>query len=163
MPGHDEAAFEAAIEAGLTSAGGYEKRGPKDYDESLALFPEDVTGFLKRQPAVEMGGTGGAARAEDRHDRARQSVEGVGPQGHAPRPAPRVQVLRQDLPHGLFPPEHPHESRGGGELRQEPADHHAPGRLHLGHEEGRRPECKQAPPLHHRRDPGRQRHPRRHR
>ena len=26
MPGHDEAAFETAIEFGLTSAGGYEKR-----------------------------------------------------------------------------------------------------------------------------------------
>jgi len=52
MPGHDEAAFEAAIEAGLTSSGGYEKRGPADYDEALALFPEDVTGFLKdSQPA----------------------------------------------------------------------------------------------------------------
>ena len=47
MPGHDEAAFETAIEAGLMSAGGYAKREPKDYDESLALFPEDVTGFLR--------------------------------------------------------------------------------------------------------------------
>ena len=52
MSGHDEAAFETAIETGLTSAGGYEKRSPKDYDESLALFPEDVTGFLRdSQPA----------------------------------------------------------------------------------------------------------------
>jgi type I restriction enzyme R subunit len=52
MSGHDEAAFESAIEAGLTSAGGYEKRGPKDFDEALALFPDDVTGFLKDgQPA----------------------------------------------------------------------------------------------------------------
>jgi type I restriction enzyme R subunit len=47
MPGHTERDFEAAIEAGLTSSGGYEKRGPADYDEALALFPEDVTGFLK--------------------------------------------------------------------------------------------------------------------
>ncbi|MBK1732779.1 type I restriction endonuclease subunit R [Thiococcus pfennigii] len=52
MSGHDEAAFESAIEAGLTSAGGYEKRGPKDFDAALALFPDDVTGFLKdSQPA----------------------------------------------------------------------------------------------------------------
>ncbi len=52
MPGHDEAAFEAAIEAGLIGCGGYEKRGPRDYDEGLALFPDDVTGFLKdSQPA----------------------------------------------------------------------------------------------------------------
>ncbi|MBK1699437.1 type I restriction endonuclease subunit R [Thiococcus pfennigii] len=47
MSGHDEAAFESAIEAGLTSAGGYVKRGPKDFDEALALFPDDVAGFLK--------------------------------------------------------------------------------------------------------------------
>ncbi|WP_462322378.1 type I restriction endonuclease subunit R [Halochromatium sp.] len=52
MPGHDEAAFEAAIEFGLTSAGGYEKRRSTDYDETLALFPDDVTGFLQdSQPA----------------------------------------------------------------------------------------------------------------
>ncbi|MEY6434233.1 DEAD/DEAH box helicase family protein [Thioalkalicoccus limnaeus] len=52
MSGHDEAAFETAIETGLTSVGGYEKRSPKDYDESLALFPEDVAGFLRdSQPA----------------------------------------------------------------------------------------------------------------
>ncbi|MFZ1574804.1 MAG: DEAD/DEAH box helicase family protein [Chromatiaceae bacterium] len=52
MPGHDEAAFEAAIEAGLIGCGGYEKRGPSDYYEGLALFPNDVTGFLKdSQPA----------------------------------------------------------------------------------------------------------------
>ena len=47
MSGHTERAFETAIEAGLTSAGGYEKRSPSTYDEALALFPADVTGFLK--------------------------------------------------------------------------------------------------------------------
>ncbi|EGV31243.1 Restriction endonuclease, type I, EcoRI, R subunit/Type III [Thiorhodococcus drewsii AZ1] len=52
MSGHRERDFEIAIEAGLTSAGGYEKRAPTDYEESLALFPEDVTGFLQdSQPA----------------------------------------------------------------------------------------------------------------
>ncbi|WP_295885595.1 DEAD/DEAH box helicase family protein [uncultured Thiohalocapsa sp.] len=52
MSGQTERDFETAIEAGLTSSGGYEKRGPADYDEGLALFPEDVTGFLKdSQPA----------------------------------------------------------------------------------------------------------------
>ena len=40
------------------------------------------------------------------------------------------------------------------ELCQEPADDHAPGRFHLGHEEGGR----QEPPLCHRRDPCGQRH-----
>ena len=49
---HTERAFEAAIEAGLTGSGGYEKRSPNAYDEALALFPADVTGFLKEsQPA----------------------------------------------------------------------------------------------------------------
>lgn len=52
MAGHSELAFETAIEAGLTSAGGFEKREATDYDEALALFPDDVTGFLQdSQPA----------------------------------------------------------------------------------------------------------------
>ncbi len=52
MSGHTERAFETAIEAGLTSAGGHETRNPSAYDEALALFPADVTGFLKEsQPA----------------------------------------------------------------------------------------------------------------
>ena len=35
-----------------TGSGGYEKRSPNAYDETLALFPTDVTGFLKEsQPA----------------------------------------------------------------------------------------------------------------
>ena len=41
-----------AIEAGLLESGGYEKRTSRHYDEALALFPSDVTGFLKdTQPA----------------------------------------------------------------------------------------------------------------
>ena len=52
MPGHSELAFETAIEAGLTRSGGYEKRKATAYDETLALFPDDVTGFLQdSQPA----------------------------------------------------------------------------------------------------------------
>ena len=52
MIGHTERDFETAIEAGLTRAGGYETRNPNAYDEALALFPADVTGFLKEsQPA----------------------------------------------------------------------------------------------------------------
>ena len=47
MSGHTERDFETAIEAGLTSSGGYEKRSPNAFDEALALFPGDVTGFLK--------------------------------------------------------------------------------------------------------------------
>ena len=49
---HTERAFETAIEAELTCSGGYEKRKPTAFDEAFALFPADVTGFLKEsQPA----------------------------------------------------------------------------------------------------------------
>ena len=52
MPGHTERDFEKAIEAGLANGGGYEKRSPNAFDEALALFPGDVTGFLEdSQPA----------------------------------------------------------------------------------------------------------------
>ena len=52
MAGHTEHAFETAIEAGLLASGGYEKRTPADYDEALALFPADATGFIRdSQPA----------------------------------------------------------------------------------------------------------------
>lgn len=47
MSGHSEYAFETAIEVGLLASGGYQKRQPADYDETLALFPADVTGFIK--------------------------------------------------------------------------------------------------------------------
>ena len=53
MPSHTEHAFETAIEAGLTSAGGYESRKPSAFDEASALFPEDVTGFLKESQAAK--------------------------------------------------------------------------------------------------------------
>ncbi|WP_051822750.1 type I restriction endonuclease subunit R [Desulfonatronum thiodismutans] len=55
MSGHTERDFEIAIEAGLTRAGGYEKRDAAAYDEALALFPEDVAGFLRDSQAVKWG------------------------------------------------------------------------------------------------------------
>jgi type I restriction enzyme R subunit len=52
MPGHTERDFENAIEYGLLKSGGYTKRTPQDYDEALALFPADVTGFIQEtQPS----------------------------------------------------------------------------------------------------------------
>jgi type I restriction enzyme, R subunit len=52
MPSHTERAFETEIEAGLLAAGGYAKRSPGTFDETRALFPEDVIGFLEdSQPA----------------------------------------------------------------------------------------------------------------
>lgn len=53
MTGHTERDFETAIEAGLIGAGGYTKRGAENYDGALALFPEDVTGYLKDSQGVK--------------------------------------------------------------------------------------------------------------
>ena len=53
MSGHTERDFETAIEAGLTSSSGYEKRSPSAFDEALALFPSDVTGFLKESQSAK--------------------------------------------------------------------------------------------------------------
>ena len=47
MASHTERAFEMAIEAELTSSGRYAKCSPSAFDEMLALFPADVSGFLK--------------------------------------------------------------------------------------------------------------------
>ncbi len=47
LSGHTERDFEMAIEARLTSTGGYGKRSPNAFDEALSLFPDDVSGFLQ--------------------------------------------------------------------------------------------------------------------
>lgn len=52
MSGHTEHAFETAIEAGLLASGGYAARAPADFDEALALFPADVTGFIRDSQPV---------------------------------------------------------------------------------------------------------------
>jgi len=51
MSGHTERDFEIAIEFELTQSGGFERRTPDSYDETLALFPADVTGFLQESQA----------------------------------------------------------------------------------------------------------------
>jgi type I restriction enzyme R subunit len=52
MASHSERDFENAIEAELTGSGGYLARSHSAYDETLALFPADITGFLQdSQPA----------------------------------------------------------------------------------------------------------------
>lgn len=55
MSGHTEKDFETAIEAGLIHADVYEKRSPKDFDESRALFPADAISFLKESQATRWG------------------------------------------------------------------------------------------------------------
>lgn len=52
MPAHSEHAFETAIEARLLAAGGYAKRAPSDFDETSALFPADVIGFVQDSQPV---------------------------------------------------------------------------------------------------------------
>ena len=47
MSGHTEPDFEKAIQSGLTGSGGYEARKPNKFNEGLALFPDDVSGFLR--------------------------------------------------------------------------------------------------------------------
>jgi type I restriction enzyme R subunit len=47
MPGHTERDFESAVEADFIGAGGYERRAPGDFDEARALFPADITGFIR--------------------------------------------------------------------------------------------------------------------
>lgn len=53
MPRHTERDFEQAIEIQLTSSGGYSRRRPQEYNESLALFPTDVIGFLQESHPVK--------------------------------------------------------------------------------------------------------------
>jgi len=53
MSGHTERDFETAIEAGLTTSGGYETRNPSAYDAALALFPQDVATFLRDSQAAK--------------------------------------------------------------------------------------------------------------
>ena len=47
MPGYTERDFETAIEADFIGSGGYERRAAGAFDETRALFPADVTGFVK--------------------------------------------------------------------------------------------------------------------
>ena len=47
MAKHTEATFEKILEQSLTKEGGYKKRAASKFNEALALFPDDVTGFLK--------------------------------------------------------------------------------------------------------------------
>ena len=51
MSAYTERDFETAIEAGLVKYGGFAKRIPSAYDETQALFPDDVIGFLKDSQA----------------------------------------------------------------------------------------------------------------
>ena len=49
---HTEATFEGEIVGHLTSAGGWLEGDPKKYDRKLALYPEDVIGWIQdTQPA----------------------------------------------------------------------------------------------------------------
>ena len=64
MSGHTERDFETAIEAGLIESGGYEKREPSTYDDTLGLFPADIIGFLKDSHTTKWEGLRVLLRAE---------------------------------------------------------------------------------------------------
>ena len=51
-PKHTERDFETAIEAELINSGGYKTWIPSAYDEVPALFPDDVSGFLKNSLSI---------------------------------------------------------------------------------------------------------------
>jgi type I restriction enzyme R subunit len=44
---HTEAGFEALIVDHLTSVGGWEQGDPRRYDHKLALYPDDIIGFIR--------------------------------------------------------------------------------------------------------------------
>lgn len=102
MPGHTERHFETAIEAGLTGAGGYAKRAPTAFDETMALFPEDVTAFLRDGQATKWGQLAallGARTEATVLDSLTKELEIKGTL-HVLR---HGQMLRQDLSGCLFP------------------------------------------------------------
>lgn len=47
VAGHTEHAFETAIEYGLVRNDRFKKGNPKTFDQSVALFPDDVIGFIR--------------------------------------------------------------------------------------------------------------------
>ena len=129
MPSYTEHAFETAIEAGLTSSGGYESRKPSAFDEALALFPEDVTGFLKESQTAKwqaLEALLGPKTAVTVLDTLSKELELKG----------TLHVLR----HGFkcygrtfrmayFRPNTAMNPEAAENYAQEPADHRAPGRL----------------------------------
>ena len=50
---HKEINFEASIEHDLTTAGGYSRGNPDEYDSDLALFPDEVVSFVQLSPSPE--------------------------------------------------------------------------------------------------------------
>lgn len=104
MSGHTEHAFETAIEVGLLVSGGYQKRQPADYDETLALFPADVIGFLKDSQPSRWQQLETLLGVRTPGDRAGGTDQGARDQGRAARVAPWLQVLWQDAAPGVLPP-----------------------------------------------------------
>ena len=99
--------------------GGWRAGTNAEWDVERALFPARVVAFLEAtQPKLwaEMRALHGDALDDLRREGA---GEGAGPQGHAPRAAARLQVLRQDLPDGLVPARARAERGGPGALRAE--------------------------------------------
>ena len=159
MSGHTERAFEKEIEAGLTSSGGYEKRNSSEFEEAVALFPDDVTGFLKDSQGAKWK----ALESLLGEKTATTVLDSLSKELHLKG---TLHVLR----HGFkcygktFRMAY---FRPNTTMNPAAAENYAKNRLtitrqvavHVSHEDDGR----QAPPLHYRRDPSCQRHPRGHR
>ncbi|WP_158743038.1 type I restriction endonuclease subunit R [Acidisphaera sp. L21] len=55
MAGHTETDFERAIEHGLITLDRYQRRESSDFDSTVALFPDDVVGFLRESQPTRWG------------------------------------------------------------------------------------------------------------
>ncbi len=99
-----EAAFETSIEAVLLNDG-YSKLSSGTFDTERAIFPDEALTFIRETQAKtweKLEALHGAETGE-RDDRSR-ALKWPNTHGCTDHPAPRLQVLRQDLPHRLISP-----------------------------------------------------------
>ncbi len=98
-----------------------------------ALFPQAIIAFIARYPAAAVGGRCAACTAARLETMLLTTlVKELDIKGIAACAAPRLQVLRQDLPAGLLQARPRPERRGAGAVRQEPAHGHPAGALPSG-------------------------------
>ena len=128
----NERAFESYVEAMLLEQEAGSPAPTPSGMSSVRCFPARVCAFLEETQPKLWGEMRDAARRWPGGAADRRAGQGARPQGHAARAAPRLQVLRQDLPARLLQAGARPERRGAGALRQEPAHDHAAGALPSG-------------------------------
>ena len=130
----NEAAFESTVEDMLLE-GGWNSGNRTEWEADAS----SLSGACRRVPAGDAARTPGR-RWPDLHGEQLESADrgragqGTGPEGHAGRAAPRVQVLRQDVPAGLFQTGARAEPGGAGAVRAQRPDGHAAGCLQPEHQ-----------------------------